>query len=237
MRGVAACLLVLALSAAADDPEEPGAASGPTDTRTALQEGNRLFRDGRIEAAAQAYLRGYSPAEPHPTLVYNLGTALHHLDRLPEAILWYRRAAGSDDLWLKDNLMLARRSLGRQVLAPGGVLGRLGRQTDSLRLIAIVLAWVTAVAYIASRRAPVWLVAGLAGLAGLIYGGAAAVDYWGPRPAVILQDCVSPAGELPAGTEAWVRPAADGRWLISGSELTCPEETLELVWPHRARRP
>ncbi|MCP3961453.1 MAG: tetratricopeptide repeat protein [bacterium] len=225
----AACLFTFAVSATADDPARPDTEPGPAAPRAALQEGNRLFRDGQIEAAAEAYLRGYSPTAPHPTLVYNLGTALHHLDRLPEAILWYRRAEGSDDLWLKDNLLLARRSLGSQVLAPGGLLGRLGQHADSSRLIAIVLAWVTAVVFVASKKTPIWLVAGLACLAAGLYGGAAAVKHWGPRPAVILEDCSSATGELPAGTEAWVRPAADGRWLISGSDVICPTETVELI--------
>ena len=72
-------------------------AASPQDPQAALREGNRLFRDGQIEAAVTVYLEGYVPPAPHPTLLYNLGTALHHLDRLPEAVLWYRRAAAAGD--------------------------------------------------------------------------------------------------------------------------------------------
>ena len=121
-----ALAVVTAAGAAQDAPDSStgeSAAFAQPDSRAALNEGNRRFRDGQIEAAVEAYLRGYSPAAPHPTLLYNLGTALHHLDRLPEAILWYRRAAESDDLWLKDNLLLARRSLGSQI--PGGLFSPL----------------------------------------------------------------------------------------------------------------
>ncbi len=233
------------------------------DPRTALSEGNRLFRQGEIEAAVAAYLEGHSDATPHPTLAYNLGTALHHLGRLPEAILWYRRAFGSGDPsrcehasdesrprpagdpWLRDNLSLARRSLGSRSLQPGGLLGWLCCHTGGVRLCGIALSWLTLVLVVAryrpSRRGtrekpPRWALAdwalvAAAVLALAVYGGALAVERWGPQPAVILEDCLGSAAELPAGTELWVRPTSGG-WSISGSgNLICPPDAVELVFP------
>ncbi len=211
------------------DPRSP-------DPETALDDGNRLFKSGRIEAAVEVYRRGYVPRVPrvpHPTLAYNLGTALHHLGRLPEAVLWYRRAGGSGDPWLEENLWLARRRLGSQVLPPVGPLGSLARQVDALRLAAIAAAWATFLALIAVRRFPLWGFLTSALLAGALYGAAAGVERWGPRPAVLVADCTSAAGEFPAGTEAWVRPLADGRFRVSGSAAVCDRETVELVFPQR----
>ncbi|MEE8526676.1 MAG: tetratricopeptide repeat protein [Thermoanaerobaculia bacterium] len=221
-----------------------------TDPLTALNEGNRLFRNGQVQQAVETYGSGYHPASPHPTLLYNLATALHHLDRLPEAILWYRRAAevggapsaeavggevpaaGKGDPWLQENLWLARRSLGSEVLPAGGPLGWLGRHAGALRAAAIVLAWAALLVVIAVPRMPTWGTAVIALLAFSLYGGAIAVDRWGPRAAVVLEDCFTAAGELPAGTEIWVRPATGGGWLISGSDnAVCEAGAVGLVLP------
>ncbi len=212
------------------------AASGKqqVDPQAALGDGNRLFRDGRFEAAVATYVEGYSKDAPHPTLLYNLGTALHHQGRLPEAILWYRRAAesGAGDPWLEENLWLARRGLGSQKLPPGGSWGWLSRRSDGLRLAAIATAWITLLLVVASSKIPNRTVVAAALLAGSFYGSAAAIERWGPQPAVVLRDCFTAAGELPAGTEAWVRPAAGGGWRISGSgDAACPAEAVELVLP------
>ncbi len=210
-----------------------GAGDGPAvDSQTALNEGNRHFRDGRLDQAVTAYEAGYSAKSPHPTLLYNLGTTLHHLDRLPEAILWYRRAAASDDPWLAENLWLARRSLGSQILPAGGSVGWLGRHTGALRLVAIAIAWLILLLVLSSPKMPGWALITVSLLTVTLYGSAAAIDRWGPRPAVILSDCFTSAGDLPAGTEAWVSRGADGRWTISGSEnVVCPAETIELIFP------
>ncbi len=239
--GLAAVLIALAgaalagaalAGAALAGPRQAGAALAETDPQTALYRGNRLFREGRIEAAAAAYLEGYSPQAPHPTLLYNLGTALHHLDRLPEAILWYRRAAGADDPWLDDNLWLARRSLGSQRLPAAGVAGWLARHAGGLRRAAILLSWAALALVAVRRRVPARAIAAAAAAAIALYGGGAAVERWGPRPAVILEPCSTPTAELPAGAEVWVRPAAGGRWRISGfPDLACPGDSLELVFP------
>ncbi len=202
------------------------------DPVAALGEGNRLFRNGQIEDAIEAYRAGYSASQPHPTLLYNLGTALHHAGRLPEAILWYRRAADSEDPWLQENLWLARRSLGSQRLAPGGALGWISRHADSLRFAAIALAWVTLLLLAGYTKMPGWALALCAAAALTLYGGGEAAGRWGPRPAVIVADCATAAGELPAGTETWVRPTTDARWQIAGDrEVICGRDTVELIFP------
>ncbi len=216
--------LAVAAVAAVEPPSDPGAALG---------DGNRLFRDGHLEAAVAAYLEGATPDDPHPTLFYNLGTALHHTGRLPEAILWYRRAAaaGAGDPWLQDNLWLARRGLGSQGLPAGGTWGWLGARAGGLRLAAVAAAWVTLLLVVADRRIPVQAVAAAALAAGSLYLGAAAVERWGPQPAVVLEDCLGAGGALPAGTEVWVLPAPGVGWRISGAgDAACPPGAVEPVF-------
>ncbi len=219
------------------------------DPQAALSEGNRLFRQGQVEAAVAIYLEGYSTTAPNPTLLYNLGTALHHLERLPEAILWYRRAIASgdpsssgragdpsrrgraSDPWLQDNLWLARRGLGSRTMQPGGPVSWLSRHTEGVRLAGIALSWIALLLVVAQEKLPARALVAAAALAISVYGTAEAVERWGPQPAVVLEDCLTPAGELPAGTETWVRPASGG-WLISGSgDLVCPPAAIELVFP------
>lgn len=204
---------------------------GSTDPVAALNEGNRLFRSGQLQEAAQAYEGGYAAEAPHPTLIYNLGTTLHHLDRLPEAILWYRRGGASQDPWLQENLWLARRSLGSQTLPPGGLFGHLTENAWLLRTAGVVLAWLTLAVFLVVPRLPWWSLASLACLTVLLYGGAWGLERWGPAPAVLLQDCSTPAGDLPAGTEVWVQQAGDA-WRLSGSRVSfCPLGHAELVHP------
>ncbi len=213
-------LLLVSDSAAAS--EEP---------TTALNEGNRLFREGQIEAAADAYLKGYSPDTPHPTLAYNLGTTLHRLDRLPEAILWYRRAGDSQDPWLEENLWLARRSLGSQVLPPAGFMATLAGGTGILKWTSVALAWVALTLMIVWRRLPAWALVAAFALSGALYVTALGVDHWAPRPSVLTIDCFTDAGELPAGTEAWGRRLPDGRFKVAGTDVICPAEAVVLVHP------
>lgn len=210
---------------------ESSEAAEPVDPLAALTEGNRLFRNGQIEAAAEAYSAGYSPQAPHPTLVYNLGAAYHLLGRLPEAILWYRRAGSSEDPWLEENLWLARRGLGSRVLPPGTVVGFMARRAAVLKWLAIGLAVASLAVALAGSRVPVWVVAASLLLGGALYASAAAVEHWGPRPAVLLAECGAGSGELPAGTEAWVRRLADGSFGIEGSGIRCPAEAVGLIFP------
>lgn len=224
----ATLVAALALMAAGNE----GAADS-RGTAMALAEGNRHFRDGRLEEALASYRLGWVPENPHPTLVYNLATTLHHLDRLPEAILWYRRAETSGDPWLEENLWLARRSLGSQVFPPSGLVGGLAQITGPLFWLAVIFAW-AGCAFLAMQRFGNWPVLVCAILSALLYSGAQAVERWGPGPAVLLVDCTSPAGDLPAGTEAWVRPSIDGGWQVSGTlGVVCPPDSLELISPRR----
>lgn len=216
----------VALTGLAEDTE-PAA----NDPLAALNEGNRLFRNGEIEAAVEAYRAGYSPGAPQPTLAYNLGAALHHLDRLPEAILWYRRAGDSDDPWLAENLWLARRSLGTQVLPPGGLTGLLAPRADVLRWLAVLCAWGAAAAVVARRKLPLWVAAAAFAACVALYGAAGALERWGPRPAVLLETCHTTAGELPAGTEVWVRRQDDGGFKVATAEAVCPAAAVALVDP------
>lgn len=215
------------LIAASDDP----VAADPIDPVAALSEGNRLFRDGRIEEAVSAYRQGYDAEAPHPTLVYNLGTALHHLDRLPEAILWYRRAGDSPDPWLEENLWLARRTLGSQSLPSGSVADLIATKGHGLRLLAALLAWVGLGLMVFARdlRRPA---AGLTLLAALVlYSTALVADRLAPNAAVLVEDCSTAAGELPAGTEVWVERRADGDWRINAhsEHAVCPADSVAVI--------
>ena len=208
---------------------------------TALGEGNRLFRSGRLAEAMTAYAAGWPPGGTdggatgaRAVLAYNLGTTAHRLGRYPEAVLWYRRAAAArlDDPWLRDNLELARARTGGEVLPPPGVLGWLaarcsliadpgcGPRLDGARPVR--------------RRPPRPQPPGLAGDSRRRprrLAGAAALGGWGPRPAVLLERCAGPAGALAAGTEAWAgRPVAGARPVLGGPVgLTCPERALGVV--------
>jgi hypothetical protein len=202
------------------------------DSQAALNDGNRLFREHQLEAAVEAYRAGYSPAAPHPTLLYNLGTTLHHLGHLPEAILWYRRATTSGDTWLQENLWLARRSLGSQQLPPGGLLGWFGNHIGLLQSMAIAFSWATLLLLIAWSRVPLWLPIVGAFVAASLFGSTLALERWGPHPAVILEDCSTVAGDVPAGTEAWGSRRIEGGWNLSGiAGMVCPPESIELLFP------
>ncbi len=210
----------------------PAPISAQDPSQAALLEGNQLFRNGQIEEAVEVYRAGHTQENPHPTLLYNLGTALHHLDRLPEAILWYRRGATSDDPWLQENLWLARRSLGSQTLEPAGFMGWLSRHPRIPTLAAVSVSWLTLLFVALRGRSALWIAATGGILAGVLLAGGAAARHWGYHPAVVLEDCNTALGELPAGTEAWVRRGAEGGWIVSGAGATrCPDESLALIAP------
>jgi hypothetical protein len=214
------------------------------DPGAALREGNHLFRGGDLEAALAAYADGWDGADP--ILAYNLGTTAHQLGRLPEALLWYRRAERrlAGDPWLRDNLRLVRAQLraeGRTVKQQG--LGGLGGWTfwmesrPYLTALGVALAWGTLLLVLlplprALRRRTV---APAALLSCLAFGAGALLPRFGPRPAVLLEDCTGPAGPLPSGSEVWVAPSAvsagKGGWRVLGSEGTvrCPTGGIGLV--------
>ncbi|MEO1370183.1 MAG: tetratricopeptide repeat protein, partial [Acidobacteriota bacterium] len=213
-----------ALQAGADAP------AAVLDDALALRRGNEAFAAGDLEAALEAYRAGYRPDAPHPTLVYNLATTLHHLDQLPEAILWYRRAA-AEDPWVQENLWLARRSLGSQSLGLRGLPSLLVRHSGTLFGVAVGLAWLSLAAALSSRVSRgAWAVA--LGLTLLAWGGAVAADRFGPVEAVLLTDCAASVGELPAGTELWLWPGGGEELEVVGfTETRCPRSAVAWIEP------
>jgi tetratricopeptide (TPR) repeat protein len=221
-------LCVPGLAAAAAD-----SAVAATVADSALTEGNRLFQAGELERAYEAYAAGIDPARPDPLLAYNLGTTAHHLDRLPEAVLWYRRAAAGSppDAWLADNLALARRDLGTRPTRPP-LAAALRAHHRGFALAGVVLAWAALPLMLARRtpgRGPGWRWAGavLALLACAAFGAGRLAAVRGPRPAVLLARC----GALAAGSEVWVDAAPAGGWRVSSGRAVCPAAGVGLVEP------
>lgn len=209
--------------------------AAPT-AETALREGNRLFRAGRLEEALAAYAGGWDPRSPQPVLAYNLGTTAHHLGRLPEAVLWYRRAAPGlgGDRWLVENLARARRDLGTGAPAPPGLPARLAAWWSWLLAAGAASAWVWLALLLLGRGAEdrLWSPADLPGLvAGLLLLSALVTPFLAPRPAVLLEPCGGGEAALPAGAEVWGRPAEGGAFRIElpGTEILCPPGAAEPV--------
>ena len=199
----------------------------------ALREGNRLFRENRIEEAYDAYRAGYDPAAPHPVLSYNLGTTAHRLDRLPEAILWYRRAAtvNPGDPWLRDNLDSARATLGLQPYPAPGFASAISRHGRALHFLAALIAWVAAGFWLARSRAPLRPVVALLVLALAVYGVAFVATRSTPRAAVITADCSGRDGDLPAGSEVWITGRSGNEVSLAAGRLqiTCPADAVSAV--------
>jgi hypothetical protein len=234
-------ILVLAATAALGFAPSNTAAS-PADPEAALREGNRRFHEGDFEGAMAAYAAGWDGTDgTDPVLAYNLGTTAHHLERLPEALLWYRRAEalGGGDPWLSDNLELVRTQLdasSTEVVShrTSGGWGFWMEHRPQLALLGALLAWAVLPALFLTRspRTRRAAVAGVALLAGLPFLGAFLLDIFGPRGAVLLRDCPGPEGGLAAGSEVRVFPEPDGRWRIpegGGGFLVCPAEVVGLV--------
>lgn len=206
-------------------------ASSPTDPQTALEEGNRKFRTGRLEEALATYRSGWNPRRPDPVLAYNLGTTAHHLGRLPEAVLWYRRAAelSHQDRWLLDNLERARDHLGAPRTPPPDLVTRLAHLPGLLWGL-VALTGCGALALLLSRQPKLERTADLltAATAALLLT-ALLLPRLAATPAVVLEPC----SELPAGSEVWVRPAPDGGFEVraDGETVPCPPGTVEPVAP------
>lgn len=203
--------------------------AAPADGEAALVEGNRRFRDGDYAGAIEAYSSGYGSGS-NPVLAYNLGVAAHRLERLPEAILWYRRAQLSlgADSWLQDNLELARSALGtpERPRPPGA---RWVERRSLLLIAGTVLAWSVLVLTLRTRHRR-WAIALAAALSLLSFAAGTLLGRLGPRAAVLLADCPGAAGGgLPAGTEVWVREDGQGWRVLGEPEAVCPVEAVALV--------
>ena len=196
--------------------EEP--ARRPTDAATALRTGNRLFRQGDAAGAVAAYQRaGEEALTDDPVLAYNLATALQRLGRLPEAVLWYRRAARGlgDDPWLHDNLEQARAALAAPRIGPPPSFALVLLHPWLLPGAAALAAWSALVLQaraprpftgpgLRSKRRRTAAAGTLLVLGALLWVAHGLLPRIGPRPAVLLAPC----GEaLPAGSEVWARPA------------------------------
>jgi hypothetical protein len=207
----------------------------PPGAEPALREGNRRFQAGDFEGAIAAYTAGYDGSDP--LLAYNIGTAAHHLERLPEALLWYRRAEAGDgggDPWLRENLELVRAQLrdGGAGAAPRTAWSYWMEHGRQLAWTGLLLAWAAVPAVLLPRsargRRTALLAVALA--AGLPFAGGLWLGLRGPKPGVLLHDCAGPAGKLPAGSEIPVFPA-EGSWRVPGLDLVCPADAVGLVEP------
>ncbi|HEV2851724.1 MAG TPA: hypothetical protein VHC97_02865 [Thermoanaerobaculia bacterium] len=202
------------------------------DPEMALSRGNLLFEKDEVEAALEAYARGWTGggSKANGVLAYNAGTCALRLGRLPEALLWYRRAEAAlpGDPWLRENLAFARHALGE----PPGEGPAPGR---SLVFLGVALSWAAFLLVVLHRRPSrgLLLLLALLACAAFIAGSMGVAGTlpvrFGPRAAVLLLSC----GGLPAGSEVRVRSLDGGGWRIVGEEggTRCPAEAVGLVRP------
>jgi tetratricopeptide (TPR) repeat protein len=227
-------LLCFLLAFAGMASRDPFAAVDPTDPDVALREGNRLFEEGELEEAMGVYAAGYGRGAPEldPLLAYNLGTTAHHLGRLPEALLWYRRAEATahGDPWLEDNLKILERSLG-VADGPPSAWGVWASAGGWLSMTGVVLSWAALALLAAGRLARRGLLVSVALLSLAAFGSGWLLNRKGPRPAVLLESCPTGTDGLPAGTEILVLPDGQGFRVLGQNDLRCPEEGVGLVKP------
>jgi len=218
-------ILVLWMLTVVDAPRSPA--------DMGLEEGNRLFRQGRLDAALDAYSTAIDTGATNPILAYNLGVTTHSLARLPEAILWYRRAAQSleGDPWLQENLEQARRQLGTVPFPDPGFFGIRQTAAPTLLIAGLVLAWGAAVWLLARSDTPLWPVALVAVVSLLCFALGSRLPDAAPHPAVLLQDCASEGQVISAGSEIWVSEAPEGAWSPRAPRLAfdCPSQSVALL--------
>ncbi len=213
--------------------------------QAALAHGNRLVRDGRPTDALAAYAAGWAEGRGGAAdglLAYNLAVTAHRLGRLPEALLWYRRAdrLRPDDPWLAENLELVRAEVGAPRLPAPGPAGALATHRWAPAAAAAVAAW-TALALLLVRRrltrrlsrpwaAEAWVLPAAAALALWLAGPTLLAR--APRAAVLTAPCGGGGARYEAGSELWVRPAGEG-WAVAGGPpgLVCPPAAVGLVGP------
>lgn len=220
-------LLVLLVAKGVAPGGEPAAVG---DRVGSLREGNRLFREGRLEEAYEAYRGGWDAAAPHPILVYNLATTAHHLGRLPEAILWYRRAERltPGDPWIEENLHQARASLGLTPYPAPGLATLIARHRSLLYYLAALVAWAGTVLWMARPRTSARLATALVVAAVAVYAVVAITATRAPTPAVLLEDCSDAGADLPAGSELWAVRTGEEAYeaLVPGARVRCPASAI-----------
>jgi hypothetical protein len=124
-----------------------GAARGLTEGElmAAFDEANRLYEQGRYEAAAAAYDQLLADAPATVSLHYNLGNAFFKTGNLGMAIWHYRVAQDLSprDADIRANLQFARQQVGAQGQVPEGRMGRwVGWLTlDEWSVLSVVLFW------------------------------------------------------------------------------------------------
>ena len=235
MPGTSRKMLILPLAAVAALAAlaAAGAAEPRADQIASLREGNRLYREGRLEEAYLAYLNGYWPEAPHPILTYNVATTSHHLGDLPGAILWYRRTESINpgDPWLRENLTHARVSLGLQPYAAPGGTGLMARHHLALLYLAAALAWIGVALWIARPRRSARTAMALVVSGVLLYAIIYLASVAAPRAAVITEACSGAQGDLPAGSEVWVIDEdAESYEIAAGrARVRCPRAAVMMV--------
>lgn len=216
-----AAFVLLLLTGAPDDAAEP----------TALLEGNRLFLEDKVDQALEIYEEGWtgdgSPGDA--ALAYNAGTSALRLGRLPEAVLWLRRAEAAvpGDPWVRNNLDAVRDALG-QPAPESPLLVAAARYGPWVALGGTVAAWALfALLALGRPIRPGWLAA-LAALSCVVFAAGFLAERLSPRAAVLLAPCPG----LPAGSEIWLRPGEEEDWKIHGQkDLRCSERAIGWVRP------
>lgn len=229
----AVLLLLLAGLAAPTNPTNPAIPAIPADS--ALTQGNLLFERDEIEAALAAYVRGWTGdgSRTDGVLAYNAGTCALRLGRLPEALLWYRRAetAIPGDPWLRDNLAHTRQALGDPPMkSPAREKWPSGRLPFAV--LGVALSWAGLLLVLLVRHPPRGLLALLAFLACGCFAAGMLPGRADSSAAVLLKPCPARDG-LPAGSEVRVRPLDGGGWRIVGHRDSprCPAEAVGLLGP------
>jgi len=138
----------------------------------------------------------------------------------------------AEDPWLQENLWLARRSLGSQRLGVSGLAAFMAERSDHFFAAAVAAAWLSLLAA-AWPRVPRGAWAATLGVAMLLWLGAWLMARHAPRQAVLLEECATAAGELPAGTELWLWPSDEESSLaVAGvADARCLEETVGWIEP------
>ena len=122
----------------------------------------------------------------------------------------------------------ARDTLGLRPFRAPGFGGEIARNARPLYYLAALLAWSGALLWLVRDRIPRLLPRVLLGSGLVLYSGILLASRWAPVAAVLVENCASATGDLPAGSEVWViRSSPDTIEVAAGRlRLQCPEETV-----------